>query len=114
MKPEGGTGPGRRIAASRIPRGGTGEESDCAVVPMKPPYGVIPLVRICPGGGQRWPSLPRPEGRDFVEKYAVQAVPILHFRKPTRLCRGEERRARRVKESSDEETTVPFSVEEAD
>jgi hypothetical protein len=24
------------------------------------PYAVTPLVRICAGGGQQWPSLPRP------------------------------------------------------
>jgi len=28
--------------------------------PRQEPYAVIPLVRICAGGGQRWPSLPRP------------------------------------------------------
>jgi hypothetical protein len=27
--------------------------------PRKEPYAVMPLVRICAGGGQQWPSLPR-------------------------------------------------------
>src|SRR5438445_7562433 len=28
--------------------------------PRWEPYAVMPLVRICAGGGQRWSSLPRP------------------------------------------------------
>ena len=31
-----------------------------ATHPRQEPYAVVPLVRICAGGGQRWPSLPRP------------------------------------------------------
>ena len=27
--------------------------------PREEPYAVVPLVRICAGGGQQWPSLPR-------------------------------------------------------
>jgi hypothetical protein len=32
--------------------------------PREEPYAVIPLVRICAGGDQRWLSLPRPMPRD--------------------------------------------------
>ena len=36
----------------------------CCHHPRQEPYAVIPLVRICAGGGQQWPSLPRPRGQE--------------------------------------------------
>src|SRR5580704_5749185 len=49
--------------------------------PRQEPYAVTLHVRICAGGGQQWPSLPRPLDEDS----ALTKVPIHPLPTPTSL-----------------------------
>jgi hypothetical protein len=65
----------REHACSRGRPGCGGRICACRYYPRQEPYAVIPLVRICAGGGQQCPSLPRPFS-SFRLKAWVSKAPI--------------------------------------
>jgi hypothetical protein len=70
----------RRLPRPRLVHPYPGVRFD-ATHPRQEPYALEALVRICAGGGQRWPSLPRPIAfRPVTGLKAYEAFSVSRFK----------------------------------